>query len=561
MFSEEKLKEVPKALESIFLNLEQEILDDIVRRMTLMKDFSGDWAISRSADWQMFVATQMRTFDSDIKKKVQKALSLSDEQMEHLYKDIVAEGYAEDEALYAAAGVDFIPLEQNESLLQLINACLEQGKEDIQNITKTLGFVTNPSGKEVQTLTAFWRNELNQATVDIASGAFDYNTVLKRTVNKMANSGIRTIDYASGRTERVDVATRRAVLTGLRQVTEKISEDNAKALKTEYFEVSAHVTARPSHALWQGKVYTKEQLVSICGLGEVTGLCGANCYHTYDPFIYGVSVRRYTDEELSTLYQNTQKTKEFDGKTYTPYEATQRQRVLERRMKAQDEKIELLKKGGASKEDIYEAKQRRYSTYAEYKKFSKEMGLPEQINRVTNSEIKPRKQDELPIPENFKNVTAEYLNSAKPGEGIVTMEEGYVQNSSHDSERETGAWLVKNFGGNVLLKAESKAKGVHSPDAIWHGKNWEFKRVSSRKSIYKSIGHAFEQIRGNQGGIIIDASNLKFSDEETREFAIERMKFFQKYQTTDLIIRKNGVVKIVIRMLGEEDREKYEKKR
>ena len=381
MFSEDEIKEVPEKIAKLFKDLEKDVMDDIVKRISKTNE------ISRTADWELYRVNQLSTYGKDLKKKLKKSLEYTDEQMNRLYDDIIAKGYAHDESLYKAVDVPFIPLDENKELKQLIGAIKEQTNGEFENITRTTGFVLNNGSKE-QTLTDYYKSLLDKATVEIATGTFNYDSTLKKVINEMANSGLRTIDYDSGHADRIDVAARRAVMTGLRQVTGKISEDNAKALNTEYFEVSAHITARPSHALWQGKVYTKEQLTTICGLGTVTGLCGVNCYHMYDPFIYGVSVRRYSDDDLSKMYQDTLTEKEYKGKKYTPYEATQRQRTLERRMRAQDEKIRLLKTGGASKEDIHEVKLRREATYQEYKEFSKKMGLPEQMNRVFNSERK-----------------------------------------------------------------------------------------------------------------------------------------------------------------------------
>lgn len=377
MFSEDEIKEVPEKIAKLFKDLEKDVMDDIVKRISKTNE------ISRTADWELYCVNQLSTYGKDLKKKLKKSLEYTDEQMNRLYDEIIAKGYAHDESLYKAVDVPFIPLNENKELKQLIGAIKEQTNGEFENITRTTGFVVNNGNKE-QTLTDYYKSLLDKATVEIATGTFNYDSTLKKVVNEMANSGLRTIDYDSGHADRIDVAARRAVMTGLRQVTGKISEDNAKALNTEYFEVSAHITARPSHALWQGKVYTKEQLTTICGLGTVTGLCGVNCYHMYDPFIYGVSVRRYSDDDLSKMYQDTLAEKEYKGKKYTPYEATQRQRTLERRMRTQDEKIRLLKSGGASREDIHEVKLRREATYQEYKEFSKKMGLPEQMNRVFN---------------------------------------------------------------------------------------------------------------------------------------------------------------------------------
>ena len=94
-------------------------------------------------------------------------------------------------------------------------------------------------------------------------------------------------------------------------------------------EVSYHVGARPTHQPWQGKVWTRQELVSVCGLGEVTGLKGANCYHDYKPFPPG-SVRTYTDEQLQEILEAENTPKEYNGKQYTTYEALQQQRKMER---------------------------------------------------------------------------------------------------------------------------------------------------------------------------------------------------------------------------------------
>lgn len=172
-------------------------------------------------------------------------------------------------------------------------------------------------------------------------------------------------------------------MTGVSQVTAKVNEDNAKALGTEHFEVSYHIGARPSHQEWQGKVYTKEELTTVCGLGSVTGLCGANCYHDYYPFVPGISERTYTDEQLDKMKAEENTPCEYGGKQYTKYEALQRQRRLETTMRAQRQQIKLLQEGGANEEDIINARCRYRGTSAEYARFSNAMNLPQQRERVT----------------------------------------------------------------------------------------------------------------------------------------------------------------------------------
>ncbi|URW89981.1 phage minor capsid protein [[Ruminococcus] torques] len=227
-----------------------------------------------------------------------------------------------------------------------------------------------------------YQKYLDAACMDIVSGAFDYNTVLRRTVTHLTNSGLRQIDYASGRANRVDVAARRAVMTGVSQLSGKISEMNAEKLGTEHFEVEWHAGARPTHAVWQGRVYSKEELTTVCGLGSVTGLLGANCYHMYYPFVPGISVRNWTDEWLEEQNRKENTPNTFNGKEYTLYEAKQRQRQMETCMRAQREKVDLLKKGGADPDDIMIARAKYQGQLNEYSRFCKKMGLTEERERI-----------------------------------------------------------------------------------------------------------------------------------------------------------------------------------
>ena len=218
--------------------------------------------------------------------------------------------------------------------------------------------------------------------MDIVTGAFDYNTVLRRVVTQLTNSGLRQIEYSSGYANRIEVAARRAVMTGLTQLSGKIAEYNAEKLGTEYLEVEWHAGARPTHTRWQGRVWSQQQLYDVCGLGTVTGLCGANCYHTYFPFVPGVSVRTYTDDWLDEQNRKESEPTEFRGKEYTLYEAKQRQRQMETAMRAQREKVQLLQKGGADPDDVMLAKCKYQGQLDEYARFSNKMGLKQERERI-----------------------------------------------------------------------------------------------------------------------------------------------------------------------------------
>ncbi len=374
MFTQSELETIPEALGKIFKTLEIRVFDDICRRI---RDTNS---ITRTADYQIQRLNQLKlTYPKELKELIQEALELADEEIDELYDNVIKEGYVRDKDLYIKTKTDWIPYEDNKPLLQLVDSIKKQTKGTFKNFSNTLGIINK--GNDTEKLTDYFKNKIDQSITEIGTGTFDYNSSMKNIIEEMTNSGIRVVDYENGWRNRIDVATRRAVMTGLNQITNHISEENSKKLNTDYFEVSYHTTARPTHQEWQGRVYSRNELVSICGLGEPLGLLGINCYHHYDAFVMGVSERRYSDEWLKEQNEKANKPRSYNGKDYTLYEATQRQRALETRIRAYSQKIKLLKTYG-DEESLLATEIRYKRLLIEYNDFSKAMGLPVQTERL-----------------------------------------------------------------------------------------------------------------------------------------------------------------------------------
>ena len=381
MFTPTEIEALPSAMEQLYRSLQLNIMSDLTERLKA----NGE-EITSAADWQINRLYELGVSKDEIDSLIQSTLDVSDDEIDRIYDEVVKSGYARNEKLYTSKGKEYyIPYAENKQLQQLVKAVKNQTKSEYRNITGSLGFaVRNADNTLSFTLLAdFYQRTLDNGLMQIASGAVDYNTVLKRAVKTMTDSGLRTVDYASGWSNRVDVAARRALMTGFNQVVTKVNEDNAEQLGTEYFEVSYHRGARPTHQVWQGRVYSKKELETVCGLGTVTGLCGANCYHSYSPFIKGIDTPTYSEEELDRMNEEENTPKEYNGRQYTAYEAQQRQRRLETAMRADRQKIELLTQGGADDDTITCAKVRYFQRQDEYVKFSKAMNLPQQWERIT----------------------------------------------------------------------------------------------------------------------------------------------------------------------------------
>lgn len=376
MRDEYKNKVVSK-IASRYQDLEERIMQDIVRRIQK----AGE--ITSTADWQINRLRILGYSSEDIEREIKKALDASYPEMFELYDKVINWEYVRNKDVYEQINARYIPFEQNKQLQQITNAIINQSLSDMENITRSMGFYLDYGGKKVLTpLSQVYTDYLDSACMDIVSGAFDYNSVLRRTVTQLTNSGLRKIDYASGRADRVDVAVRRAVMTGVSQITGKIAEYNADILGTEYFEVAWHAGARPTHAVWQGQVWSKRELYDVCGLGTVTGLLGVNCYHEYYLFFPGISQRNWSDEWLEEQNRKEAEPKTFGGKEYTLYEAKQRQRQMEVAMRAQREKVRLLQAGKADRDEIILHKAKYQGQLNEYSRFCRKMGLTEERERI-----------------------------------------------------------------------------------------------------------------------------------------------------------------------------------
>lgn len=383
---------LPLPLIYLFQRLEEQILEDICSRVAMTGEMT-ETAIEHIR------SLQRRGYDyRKINEYIRKTLNLTQSEFDTVWNKAVQRNQQYFDTLID----DNLILGENNFNADLfmaeINAIEMQTLGELTNITRSMGFAYRaPDGTvKVDDIGRMYQRVLDDALMRVESGQ-SYNVAIRDAAKMLTDSGLQYVDYETGWHNRVDVAARRAVMTGVTQLSRQYTEQTATLLDTPYREVTAHRGARDgegktpwaSHKKWQGRVYSVRtgdiypSIYEVCGLDEVDGLCGANCRHMYHIWIEGVSERTYTDEELENIDPPPF---EFEGKQYTFYEATQKQRQVEASLRKV--KRELIAAKGRGDDEEYTTKAVRYRRLNdEYEAFSKAAGLRPQYERGNIAEF------------------------------------------------------------------------------------------------------------------------------------------------------------------------------
>lgn len=382
----EWLENAPNNAVKLYQDLEEFTIKDICRRLKL----SGE--VTNTALEQIRILKELGHDQRQIDQYIRKTLELSEAELEELYERAVERNqkyYTETIEKADLTAADISLPERN----QEVEAIMAQTKGEFANLTQSFGFaLRNARGTLEFTETAqIYQKILDNAEMKVWSGASDYNTAIREAVKQLCENGMQVVEYASGRRLSAEAAVRQAVMTGINQISDKYDRQLIEELDTDLVEVSAHIGARDkgqgfvNHKSWQGKVYSLTgksdkypSFVEKCGYGDVRGIRGANCRHRYFAFVEGVSERVYTDEQLENIDPEPF---EYQGKTYTAYEATQQQRRLESSIRKYKRLVTGYRASGLE-EDLQNASIRLKRLTQEYKSFSDASGLRMQPERA-----------------------------------------------------------------------------------------------------------------------------------------------------------------------------------
>lgn len=393
MLTEEQLEIYGGVLVPVFQQLEQDIIADIARRVrkeerwTETAELQAEelrrlgWSPYRirievmrrlQANKEYAAMVERNTLEAKAAQQaaIDEAREALREQAPELFETVGNMAFRNDLSLWEQAGQR---LTRGGAVDRAVREMRKRATGDILNLTRTMGF-SFPTGS-VPARRAFTA-ALNSALTQTVSGTVSYQQACANAVRLMTQSGLRHIDYKNGVTRQIDTAVRNAVLTASAQLSGEIMQANIEESGVAYVQVSAHWGARDSHAVWQGKVYSLAEFCSVCGYGEPSNpdhIYSYNCRHTHYPYWPGISEPVEYPPEPGPF--------EADGKTYTYYQATQRQRAMERSIRAM-KRDALAQDAMGDKGALAAAKIRLDEKTAAYKRFSAQVNMRPRLERT-----------------------------------------------------------------------------------------------------------------------------------------------------------------------------------
>lgn len=317
MLKPEYLQRVPDGMIKLYAQAEMDILENMAVRIA----HYGYWI--PAVEHQAKMLEEAGMVREEILARLKTLTGRADKELRRLMQEAGTAALKSDDAVYRRQGLNPPPVSASEDLRKILQAGYEKTAGAFRNLTLTTA----------RTAAHQFEQALDRAYMQITLGGMDYNTAIRSTIKQFSAEGVGAIRYPTGRTDTIEVAVRRAVVTGVNRTALRLQDARADEMGADLVEVSAHAGARPSHAQWQGGIYSRSgkskkypDFVKTTGYGTGAGLGGWNCSHSFRPWFEGMS--RTYDKALLKEYQA--KDYEYNGVKMTEYEALQEQRRIER---------------------------------------------------------------------------------------------------------------------------------------------------------------------------------------------------------------------------------------
>lgn len=345
---------------------------------------------------QVHQIKQMLMYDTDIDTIVQKLAEVTNMNVNDIYNMFEYSAKTNQDfakQFYKARGISYIPYAQNKVLKDQVRAIAKITAKEYANISRTsaIGYTIKDLDGNItfKDISSAYKDIIDKAILNVGQGKTTYQQEMRNAIKQIGQSGLKTLDYESGRSARLDSAIRQNTLEGLRTLTNQIQQQFGEEFGADGVEVSHHINSAPDHIdtvdgkqfslngdrVVNGKLYKDFNTVNNSLDRQVSTL---NCRHYIFSIVLGVNKPQYTDKQLEEDKKKNKQGFDFEGKHYSNYEGEQLQRLIEREIRKQKD-IQILAKSSGDKELTLQAQTKITQLTTKYKQLCNVSGLPNQL--------------------------------------------------------------------------------------------------------------------------------------------------------------------------------------
>ena len=488
---------------------------------------------------QLREVLQSIKYGNNLDEIINKLSEITDKNVKDIY-DIfeevskMSQEYARQ--FYEYRKINFIPFDENLVLQRQVSAIAKATAEQYQNMSKTFAFARlNENGERYFTdLSQTYQDVIDEAVLSISQGRESYNTVMKRTMQQLCDSGIRTVNYETGYSRRADSSVRMNIMDGVRRLNMELQSQFGEEFDADGVEVSHHKNPAPDHEnTIDGKQFSTKGEVEVDGVkyqdfdtvnnSLVRHVGELNCYHFTYQIVLGVSEPLHSKEELEADKKANHEGFDFEGKHYTNYEGTQLQRQLETKIRQYKDK-QIGAKSMNDMDEVYRCQEKIGQLTSKYNDLSKVSGLPTKIDRLRVEgyrKVNIKKE----ISSNFTDITDDWIKNASPDSHKVQERQYFIDDKGNrfdvdgkkvvldysKKEKDVAEWLENKFGGELYLNPRvNTPDNIETSDYLWNNEKWDLKEMSEKAiSETRAVDNVIKKAKGQTENIILDVSSNK----------------------------------------------------
>lgn len=343
---------------------------------------------------QAHILAQELKYSTNVNELLRELSQISEKSIkdiEDLFEYVANENVEVAEQYYRVANKRYVPFKENDALRRLVYSIERETDSLFTNLSRSqnIGFSFRDKNGNMyyKPLRDVYNDLIDEAVYNVSIGVKDYQSAMRNVIRQLADSGVKIheekVAYESGYNRRIDSSVRQNVLTGIRKINIGVQEQVGYELGADGVEISAHSPCADDHLFINGQQFSKKEFEQInSNLERPVG--EYNCRHFVFSIILGVSQPNYTKKELEEMRKDSLSKVEYEGKTYTKYEATQVQRKLETAIRKQKDR-QIVARASGDKEEVGKAQLKISQLTNKYNDFSKKAGLDTYKNRMSVS--------------------------------------------------------------------------------------------------------------------------------------------------------------------------------